>query len=121
MWGRDVVCVPVRKSRYSHDILENETAFTVYIPKTRRSDISMYFGTVSGRDEDKIKTAGFKTETSEFVDAPYIKEEGKVIHAKILYKIDMTEENMTPEVKMWYPDPDLHTLYFAQIISLTEN
>ena len=36
-------------------------------------------------------------------------------------KIDMTEENMTDAVKRWYPDPDLHTLYFAEIKALTKN
>ena len=125
MWGRPVICVPVRQTRYTHDILEKETAFTVFVPKKRSARVVSYFGTVSGRDEDKLLKAGMKTAPSPYVSSPMITEKGCVIHAKILYKINMSDKNMSPEVKEWYSKGEskdnFHTLYFGEIAAVTQN
>ena len=120
MWGLPVMCVPVRHSRYTHEILDGETAFTVFVPKERNNELVTAFGTVSGRNHDKIKDAGLVCGKSPYVDAPMIRDKGTVIHARILYKVDMTDKGMDEKVKRWYPDGDLHTLYYGEIIAVTE-
>ena len=54
--------------------LELKKAFTVGFATKNTTEISDYFGVVSGNDEDKITKAGVHIVKSNFVDAPIIEE-----------------------------------------------
>lgn len=54
--------------------LEFKKAFTVGFATKNTTEISDYFGVVSGNDEDKIEKAGVHIVKSNFVDAPIIEE-----------------------------------------------
>lgn len=58
LFNKHVFTVYVRRSRYTFEFLDEADDF--YIATTNEKMIE-YFGSVSGRDEDKIKHAGFKT------------------------------------------------------------
>lgn len=57
-WGRPVMTVMVRRSRYSHGLIENGD-FTVSVPApgTMKQELA-FCGSKSGRDVDKIKELG---------------------------------------------------------------
>ena len=59
LFNKHVFTVYVRRSRYTYEFLEEADDF--YIATTSPEMIE-YFGSVSGRDEDKIKKAGFNCE-----------------------------------------------------------
>ena len=54
MWGKSVFVAPVRKSRYSHELLEAHGEFTVFVPSDDMKNTIAVCGSKSGRDTDKI-------------------------------------------------------------------
>lgn len=59
LFNKHVFTVYVRRSRYTFEFLEEADDFYI---GTASAEMIDYFGSVSGRDEDKIVKAGFKTQ-----------------------------------------------------------
>ena len=57
LYIKEVLCVYVRKSRHTYNFISESDYFTIATVDNR--EITKYFGTVSGRDEDKNKKFGF--------------------------------------------------------------
>lgn len=115
LWGRDCAMIFVRKSRYTKEFLDASPTFSLNFldPKTYRS-VQNYFGTVSGRDADKIAVSGLHVEEAE--DTPYFAEAGTVLVCKKAGHFDLPESGMLPEVQQkWYADHDDHTMYVGWI------
>jgi flavin reductase (DIM6/NTAB) family NADH-FMN oxidoreductase RutF len=68
------VSVSLRKGRYTYENIMLRRAFTVNIPAEHCLGATDYYGTVSGRQHDKLSETGFTPVRSELVDAPYIEE-----------------------------------------------
>ena len=59
MWGKNVAFVVIRPTRYTKEFIDaSETFSLAFLPEKYRKQLS-YFGTVSGRDEDKIQKVQF--------------------------------------------------------------
>ena len=74
-----------------------------------------YMGSVSGRDEDKIKNKGLIV--LQDGNIPYFEQAKTVLICKKLYAQDMKADCFIvrePDEK-WYPAEDYHTLYIAEI------
>jgi flavin reductase (DIM6/NTAB) family NADH-FMN oxidoreductase RutF len=70
LWNKPVFYLFVRPSRYTYQFTEREAYFSVcYFDARFKTEIN-YFGTVSGRDEDKTAKSGF---TAAFDLAPITK------------------------------------------------
>ena len=119
MWGEPVMAVPVRHSRYSHELLEKNSEFTVFVPTGEFSNEIKICGTKSGRDTDKIAELGLKIKNSDHVDAPEVIGDGYTIHCKVIYKNEYSKANMADEVYKNYLNDDFHTLYFARVVAIT--
>lgn len=123
-WGKPIFVVPVRKSRYTHGLIEKSGEFTVSIPLKEDMRKALAFcGTKSGRDFDKFKECNLTPEPGQKVNAPIIKECSLHYECKVVYKQDMIPDNLDAEIdKKFYPSPDYHTLYFGEIVAcyLTE-
>ena len=77
-----------------------------------------YFGSVSGRDEDKLKNARMHFD---YVDGiPYINEGNMVLILKKLGSFPLDTANiLIPEiVEKNYPTGDPHTMYVGEVIRL---
>lgn len=76
-WGGiydyDKIYISLAKHKTT-DNLELKKAFTVGFATKKTTEISDYFGIVSGEKEDKVKKAGVHVTKSKFVDAPIIEE-----------------------------------------------
>lgn len=118
-WSRPVFTVLVRKSRYTHELIENSTEFTVSIPCNDDFKAAMALcGTKSGRDMDKFKAAGLNLKSGKVVDTPVI--EGCQLHyeCRIVYKQEMNPEMLREDVKGGsYGSGDYHTFYFGEIVA----
>lgn len=66
----EIIMIAVRKERYSYYIIKDRMEFVLNIAKATQKDLIDYFGTVSGRDEDKLEKYG--TIDADIVDAPII-------------------------------------------------
>ena len=116
-WGKEVFIVPVRHSRYTHDLLEKSQAFTVSVPRYNELAKQIaYCGSNSGRDVDKFKECDLKTANSKYVDSPIIDIPGYHFECKIVYKTAMDPKFLDSTYdETLYSDKDYHTLYFGEI------
>jgi len=117
-WGKEVFIVPVRHSRYTHDLLEKSQAFTVSVPRYNELAKQIaYCGSNSGRDVDKFEKCKLTAKVAKLVDVPIVGEAYLHYECKIIAKIDMTQEHVAKEiVHNWYSTNDYHTLYFGEIV-----
>lgn len=120
LWGRPVVTVYVSSSRYTHSFMERNGYFTVTaFPEKHRSALR-YIGTHSGRDGDKLKTAGLTPEYTELGN-PLFKEANLAIECKIIYSAPFDPERIDKEVGRIYDNGmGIHTMYIGEIVNVWE-
>ena len=118
-WSKPIFVVPVRKSRYTHGLIEKAREFTVSVPLKEDMVKALEFcGTRSGRDFDKFKECNLTPVPGQKVNAPIIKECSLHYECKVVYKQDMVPDNLDAEIaKQYYSPPDYHTLYFGDIVA----
>ena len=118
IWGKLCCTVYVRKSRYTHELMEQTSDFVISVPELNgfRDELAVC-GSKSGRDTDKLKLCRLEL-SDEFGGI-----KGCRTHLKChtLYSYDFTPQNMDEEVlTRYYEDLDMHTAYVAQIVEVRE-
>ena len=115
MWAKDVVYVVIRPNRYTKEFIDETNKFSLCFFSEEYRDKLKYFGTVSGRDEDKIVTSGLKVNYEN--KTPYFEVANIVIFCKTLYQQKITQDSFIDEklINLWYPNSDFHTLYIAEV------
>ena len=83
------VAISLRKATYSYGNIVERKAFTLNIPSEAHAREADYFGSVSGRKEDKFAATGFTPIKSELVDAPYLKEFPLILECKVIHVIEI--------------------------------
>lgn len=120
IWGKNIIMVPVRKSRYTHQLIENSNYFTVSVPLNNQYQKELKFcGTKSGLNYDKIAELKLPLYKTELTDVPIIS--GNDLHfiAKIVYKQDMKLENLSQDYQNKnYPEADIHSFYYGEVIKV---
>ena len=72
LWGQKVATIYIRPQRFTYSLLEKADHFSLTVlPDSFRKELN-YLGTASGRDEDKIKTAGLSLQYMDGI--PYFEE-----------------------------------------------
>lgn len=120
LFGKPVAYIFVRPQRYTKEFIDANSHFSLSVlPEKYRKQLN-YFGTVSGRDEDKIKNSSLHVQTEDGV--PYFEESKLVFLCKKLFAQTMEENSFLDSaiIDKWYPDKDFHTLYIAEIESILE-
>lgn len=115
MWGKNVAFIVIRPTRYTKEFIDREDSLSLSFYGEEYKKTLSYLGTVSGRDEDKIRKAGL---TTEYLDGtPYFREASIVVKAKKLYAQEMRPDCMldTSIDEKWYPLNDYHTMYICEI------
>jgi flavin reductase (DIM6/NTAB) family NADH-FMN oxidoreductase RutF len=121
MWGKQALGVAVRFSRYTFEIMERATEFTVSVPIDCMKDELTYCGTRSGRDEDKIAACKIKTRPGQITAVPVLDTPGLHYECRMLYRAPMALDRMFDGIMNRYPDPkDLHTHYYGEIVACYE-
>ena len=118
LWKRNVATVYVRPQRYTKQFIDASDHFSLcFFDESWRRQLA-YLGSVSGRDEPKIETAGL-TIVSERA-APYFAQARLVMICRKLYAQPMEESCfLDPTVlNECYPLRDLHTMYIGEITQL---
>lgn len=119
VWRRPIFITMVRKSRYTHELIEANPFFTVSIPynKNMSKEIGV-FGTLSGRDVNKFEKCGLLTKPAQKVNVPIIANTGIQFECKVVYKQDMEPTLLNKDItKEFYGDNDYHTMYYGEILS----
>ena len=82
MWGKNVVFVFIRDSRFTKEFIDREGRFSLSFPSEEYRKDMKFLGTVSGRDEDKIKEAGVHVAYHDGV--PYIDEGKEILLCRVM-------------------------------------
>ncbi len=112
MWGKNVCFVVVRPERYTHEILEKCTTFS--LAATADRELLGYCGKVSGRNEPKLAARGVPVEHID--GTPYIASARLVLTCRTLYADDLKRIAFVDPTlaEKWYGG-GYHTLYIAEI------
>lgn len=118
LWGKDrpVVTVYVEKRRYTHEFMEANEYFTVEAFGKDYADVLKYLGTVSGRDEDKIKGSGLTLKTCE-AGAPAFEEGRLILECRKIYGAPFDPSGFGDVPKEVYSDRPLHSVYIGEIVN----
>ena len=121
MWGKQVAFIFIRPQRYTKEFVDGASELSISVlPEKYRKELN-YFGTVSGRDEDKIAKSGLKTVECEGV--PYFEESRLAFICKKLYAQPLEAECFIEKtnIERWYPNNDYHTMYVVEIEKILSN
>jgi flavin reductase (DIM6/NTAB) family NADH-FMN oxidoreductase RutF len=88
------VTVSLRKSRHSYGNIIASKAFTVNIPSETYAKETAFFGSVSGRDVDKLAATGLTPVKSELVNAPYLAEFPLVVECRLVETVEVGSHTM---------------------------
>lgn len=117
LWRKLCATVYVHKQRFSKEIFDKADYFSICFVEDK--DQIKYFGTVSGRDEDKIKKCGMKLNSEDF--APYFEESKLVVICKVMGKSDFDTNSVDEGVAQWYKRDGVHTQYYGEIVKVLKN
>ena len=119
LWGKPIVTVYVSTDRFTYKFLEDNEYFTVTAFPEQFRDKLQYIGSVSGRDEDKVKGSGLTPEFTKLGN-PIYKEANLAIECKKIYAEQLKKELMPLEQRQWYDEKKLgvHMMYIGEIVNV---
>jgi flavin reductase (DIM6/NTAB) family NADH-FMN oxidoreductase RutF len=121
IWGRPVLLVLVRPSRYSFGLLEAHGEFTVNLPGTDLQRAVAICGSKSGRDVDKIRECGLTLGKSTNIEVPHIVECPVHYECRVIHKSNVVNADLAPDiVAASYPEGDFHRVYYGEIMGVFE-
>lgn len=119
LWGKNVVSVFIRESRYTKEFVDRQDTFSLTFFEPKMKSALKYFGAVSGRTEDKI--AGAKMTIDYAKDGtPYIDEGNLVLICRKLSATKISPDQFIDAGidSTWYKDKDYHTMYVAEVTEI---
>ncbi|MEA4833450.1 MAG: flavin reductase family protein [Oscillospiraceae bacterium] len=119
MWGKNVFYCHIRPQRYTYTIVENTDILTLSVFDGAYKKQLSYFGSVSGKDEDKLANGGLNYICDDkklfFPDAKYI------FIGKKIYAFDISPECIIdPAITSHYTRSDYHRTYICEILEAFE-
>lgn len=121
LWGQNTAFIFVRENRYTKEFIDNGEYFSCsFFDKKFKNDLK-YFGVVSGRVEDKFKTAGLNVNFRDNI--PFVDEGNFIVLCKKMAAVPITETHfLNPELKeKWYSgkeENNFHTMYVGEIVEI---
>lgn len=119
LWGRErpVISVYVEKRRHTLSLMDKYEYFTVTAFAKDYDKVLKYLGTVSGRDEDKIKGSGLTVKYTESGSPAF--EEGKIIlECRKIYSAWLNPEGFGDVPKKEYSNRPLHKEFVGEIVNV---
>ncbi|MEG1509143.1 MAG: flavin reductase [Clostridia bacterium] len=119
MWKKEVFIAPIRKSRYTFDILNQTKSFTVSVPKEGEFEEEIKFcGSKSGREVDKWESLDLRKIPANHVDSYIVGGCEKYYECKVVAVIPMTKDMLgAKEQKFYEKDDNLHYLFVGEIVN----
>lgn len=119
MWNKNAAFIVVRKSRYTKELINASDTFSLtFFDHEKYAKMLGYMGSVSGREEDKIKKSGLTICHHE--GTPYFDEASTVLLCKKMCCQPIQPESFIMEQidGQYYPDKDYHDLYIGEITEI---
>lgn len=93
IWGKPIMTVLVRPSRYSHELLENLNEFSVNVLPEGAGKILGFCGSRSGRELDKIAECGLTTVPGRDITVPSCGEAELIYECRVVAKQELPPED----------------------------
>lgn len=115
LWNKKVAFVFIRPQRYTKEFIDESDTLSLSFYDEEYRKTLRYLGTVSGRDEDKIKQANLHINHTN--DIPYFEEANTVLLCRKLYAQEMNEESFIDAslIDKNYATKDFHMMYVVEI------
>lgn len=117
LWGKNVVYIFVRGSRYTKTLLDQSDVFSVmFFDRPAYDEMLTCMGRVSGRDVPKIERCGL-TLCHDVEGAPYLEEAHTAVICRKLSRTPIAPEGFLTEGidSRFYGDGDYHDMYVGEI------
>ncbi len=118
LWRKHVIFVFIRPQRFTYELIERQTYFTVCFFPEKHRDILNLCGTTSGRDLNKMNIDGLnRIETPN--RAIGFKEAKLILECRKIYY-----DNVNPDlfqvfdIEKVYPAKDYHRFYIGEIVQV---
>ena len=116
IWGKPIITVLVRPSRYTYSRLGEVGEFTVNVLPPAMAPFAEVCGTVSGRDTDKFAQTGLKPVAAQQVRVPVIEQALVHYECRVVHTNEIISGNLAPEIKASaYGSGDYHRVYFGEV------
>lgn len=107
-WAKPIFIVPVRKSRYTYQLIDQAGEFTVSVPiENNLSQQLRFCGTNSGRDIDKFAAAGLTTLPGKLIQTPLSPSVNCILSVKLFTS------------RKWIPNTSMPVSMSAGILIIT--
>lgn len=116
LWNKNVSYIFIRDSRYTKEFIDQSKYYSLsFFDHKKYAEMLGYMGSVSGRDEDKIKKTGLTV--AHYEGVPYFEEASTVMICRKLYRQPINEEGFLVDgiAQMCYADHDFHEMYVGEI------
>lgn len=115
MWGKPVAFLVIRPQRYTKEFIDKADKLTISVLHDDGHRLMNYFGSVSGRTEDKIARAGLTP--IELDGQVYFEQARTAMLCRKLYAQPMAEEYLLDKESnaKWYPNKDYHVMYIVEL------
>jgi flavin reductase (DIM6/NTAB) family NADH-FMN oxidoreductase RutF len=115
LWGKNVAFIFIRDSRYTKEFIDSGEFFSIsFLGKEYKESLD-YCGSHSGRDMDKVFKAGLTWNYRHSI--PFIDEGNLIFICHKLSATKLTDDSfISPDIKKWYADGDIHTMYIGEIM-----
>lgn len=117
VWSRPCWQVMVRPSRYTFELLKEQSIFTVNVLAKSQTKALAICGSKSGRDLDKLAECGLSVTPGTVSGGPVIDQ--SIIHYEchIVHSNDFIPEAMIPDIRKGaYPSGDYHRVFWGEIL-----
>lgn len=120
-WNRRVFALPVRTSKMSHDIIEQNKSFAVCVPiKDMRDEIVMC-DHLSGFFTNKFEELHLHPKKARTIDSYVLAECGLILECNVLFAADMVRDQVDKHLlEEMYSCKDFHTMYFGEVVDVYE-
>lgn len=116
-WYSPILLVLVRPSRYTHSCLLASGEFTVNVPLGKMEKALEFCGEKSGREVDKLKELGLRWEKGREVSPPVLIDCDLIYECQVVSQVSIDPGEIIAEGirTKFYPQGNLHTLFFGEI------
>lgn len=122
LWNNSVFVLPVRPSKLSHDLIEQNKCFAISVPKKDMRNEIIQCDHLSGFFTNKFEALHLHPKRARSINTYILSECGLILECKVVFSADMTREQLDPELRAeMYSCKDFHTMYFGEIVAAYEN
>lgn len=118
VWGKPILVVFVRPTRYTYSRLEEVGEFTVNVLPPEFHEVVQFCGNVTGREVDKFAQTGLTVAPARKVRVPIIGQGVVHYECRLVHKNDVVPENLSEDiVASSYPQGNFHRIYFGEVVA----